>query len=104
VTFESVSSPYSPGGDPWEIVSASPEAEARIAAALADYRPLPSRYEGQLAAYHTVFETGAAFSVRLADARSSLELATSLYHSAASGAAGTMPITGDHPAYNGWRL
>jgi predicted dehydrogenase len=102
VTLESTPAPYSPGDDPWEIVPASPEAEARIADTLADYRPVPSRYEGQFAAYHAALTTDAALPVTLADARSSLELATALYHSAATGAAVTLPIASDHPAYNNW--
>ena len=36
VTFESSLAPYSPGDDPWTITPASPEAEGRIAEALAD--------------------------------------------------------------------
>src|SRR5262249_6396594 len=104
VTFESGLAPYSPGDEPWEIIPASPAAEARIAAALADYRPMPSRYEGQLAAYHAALTTGAELPVILTDARSSLELATALYYPAATGAAVTLPIADDHPAYNGWLL
>jgi predicted dehydrogenase len=104
VTFESTQAPYAPGDEPWEIIPASPEAEARIADALADYRPVRSRYVGQFAAYHAALTTGAALPVTLADARSSLELATALYHSATIGAAGTLPIAADHPAYNGWPL
>jgi len=102
VTFESAPTPYSPGDDPWEIVPASPEAEVRIASALAGYRPMPSRYEGQFAAYHAALTTGAVLPVTLADARSSLELATALYHSAANGTAVSLPIEADHPAYCGW--
>src|SRR5882724_3486740 len=52
VTFESSLGPYSPGDDPWEIVPASPEAEARIAQALADWVFVPSRFEGLLGRYH----------------------------------------------------
>ena len=39
VTFESPTAPYSLGDDPWEIIAASPETEARIADALADLGP-----------------------------------------------------------------
>jgi predicted dehydrogenase len=102
VTLESALAPYSPGDDPWEMIPASPEAELRIAEALADYRPVPSRYEGQFAAYHAALMTGGPLPVTLADARSSLELATALYHSAATGTAVTLPIAADHPSYNGW--
>jgi predicted dehydrogenase len=102
MTFESSTAPYSPGDDPWNIIPASPEAGARVASALAGYRVVPSRYEGQFAAYHAALTTDAALPVTLADARSSLELATALYHSAATGAAVILPIVADHPSYNGW--
>jgi predicted dehydrogenase len=102
VTLESGPAPYSLGDDPWEIIPASPEAELRIAKALADYRPVPSRYEGQFGAYHAALTTGDALPVTLADARSSLELATALYHSAATDTAVSVPIARDHPSYNGW--
>jgi predicted dehydrogenase len=104
VTFESASTAYTPGDDPWEIVPASPEAGGRIAAALAGYQAVPSRYEGQFAAYYAALTTGAALPVTLADARSSLELATALYHSASNGTVVNMPIATDHPSYEGWPL
>ena len=102
VTFESSTAPYSPGDDPWDIIPASPDTQARVADALAGYLAVPSRYEGQFAAYHAALTTGAALPVTLADARSSLELTTALYHSAATGAAVDLPIASDHPAYSGW--
>ena len=102
VTFESALAPYSPGDDPWEFVPASREAEARIAAALAGYRAVGSRYEGQFAAYHAALTSGAALPVTLTDARSSLELAAALYHSASSGTLVTLTIGADHLSYNGW--
>jgi predicted dehydrogenase len=102
LTFESSEMPYAPGDDPWNIIPASREAEGRIAKALAGYRSMPSRYAGQLGAYHAALMGGGALPVALADARASLELATALYHSAATGAAVTLPIAVDHPSYNGW--
>jgi predicted dehydrogenase len=102
VTFESSLAPYSPGDEPWEIVPASAEVERRIAEALADYRPTPSRYEGQFGAYHEALTTGVPLPVTLADARTSLELITALYHSAATGIPVSLPIEPDHPSYAGW--
>src|SRR5207245_3911316 len=58
VTFESLQGPYSPGDDPWDIVPAFREAEKRIADALADYRVVPSRFEGLMGAYHAALATG----------------------------------------------
>ena len=102
VTFESAEAPYAPGDDPWAILPASREAERRIAEALVGYRSMPSRYEGQLGAYHAALTSGGISPVTLADARASLELATALYHSAATGAPVNLPIAVDHPSYSGW--
>jgi predicted dehydrogenase len=102
VTFESSLAPYSPGDDPWQIIPTSPEVGQRIAAALADYRPWPPRYEGQLGAYREALMTEAPLPVTLGDARTSLELITALYHSAATGVPVSLPIEPDHPSYAGW--
>ena len=103
VTFESSEAPYSPGDEPWEIIPASPEARDRIAGALAGYRPTPSQFSGLMDAYHEALTTGGELPISLTDARQSLELATALYHSAATGAAVALPIAPDHPGYAGWR-
>jgi predicted dehydrogenase len=103
VTFESALAPYSPGDDPWKIIPASPDDEARIGKALADWRFVSSRYEGLFPAFHTALETGGVLPVTLEDARRSLELVTALMHSAESGAAVALPIASDHPKYRSWR-
>ena len=103
VTFESSLGPYSPGDDPWLIIAANAETERRIAAALADWRFVPSRFEGLMARYHAALEGGGPLPVTLADARRSLELITALYHSAETGADVSLPIAGDHPKYRSWR-
>jgi predicted dehydrogenase len=102
-TFESSHAPYSPGDEPWEIIPASPEAGDRIADALASHRPAPSQFSGLVGAYHESLTTGGELPITLADARQSVELATALYHSAATGAAVALPIAPDHPSYAGWR-
>ncbi len=103
VTFESSLAPYSPGDDPWTITPASPEAQARIDEALADWRFVPSRFEGLLSSYHAAILTGASLPVTLADARQSLELITALMHSAEAGTAVALPIGSKHPKYQSWR-
>jgi predicted dehydrogenase len=102
VTFESGEAPYDPGNDPWAILPASREAESRIADVLAGYHSVPARYQGQFGAYHAALTSGGALPVTLADARVSLELATALYHSAATDAPVNLPIAADHPSYAGW--
>jgi predicted dehydrogenase len=102
-TFESSLAPYRPGDDPWTITPASPEAEARIAAALADWRFVPSRYEGLLASYHAAIVDDGPLPVMLADARQSLELVTALMQSAETGLPVVLPIGVKHPKYRGGR-
>jgi predicted dehydrogenase len=103
VTFESSLGPYSPGDDPWRIIPATKEAEARIAEALSAWQFVPSRFEGLMARYHTALEGSGVLPVTLADARRSLELITALYHSAETGMSVTLPIGASHPKYRGWR-
>jgi predicted dehydrogenase len=102
VTFESCLEPYAPGDDPWQIIAASPEAEARIAEALRDWSFVPSRYEGLMAAYYHALEGGAPWPVTVADSRRSLELVTALLHSAETGQPVPLPISTEHPKYHGW--
>lgn len=103
VTFESSLSPYAPGDDPWQIIATSPEAEARITAALEDFAFVPSRFEGLMAAYHQALETDGPLPVTLKDARRSLELITALYHAAETGTPVALPIGKDYPKYRSWR-
>jgi predicted dehydrogenase len=103
VTFESSLAPYSPGDDPWQIVAASPEIEAKIAAALQDWRLVPSRFEGLMPRYYAALEAGSEFPVTLADARRSLELVTALFYSGETGQAVSLPLGPSHPRYDGWR-
>jgi predicted dehydrogenase len=103
MTFESSERPYSPGDGPWAVTAASPEAERRVTGIVAGCPSMASRFEGLFGAYHRALVTGGPLPITRADARQSIELATALYHSAATGAAVTLPILADHPAYGGWR-
>jgi predicted dehydrogenase len=103
VTFESSLEPYRPGDDPWAIVPASPEAEARIQTALTDWTFVPPRFEGLMPRYYAAITAKTALPVTLADARRSLELVTALLSSAETGLAVALPIGTDHPKYRGWR-
>ncbi len=102
VTFESCLEPYAPGNDPWTITATSPEAETRIAAALADWHHVEARFNEQLRRYHDALVAGSALPVTLSDARVALELATALYHSAETGEQVSLPLTPAHPKYRNW--
>jgi predicted dehydrogenase len=102
VTFESCERPYAPGADPWSITAGSPEAERRVAEVLAGYRPVAASFDGLFGAYHQALATGGPLPATLTEARQSIELATALYHSAATAGQVTLPIGSGHPAYRGW--
>ncbi len=102
LSAESNDRPYTNSGDPWTFTPDTPEQGARIEAALAQFEPLPERFEGQFARFATALRNGEELPVTLADARVSLELLTAMYTSARSGAAVELPIEPAHPAYAGW--
>jgi predicted dehydrogenase len=102
LTAESALEPYLPSADPWTFSHASRQVAAEIDRALGDFVPGPEGFEGQFARFHDALLGKAPLPVTLGDARASLELLTALYHSAATGAAVTLPIGPEHPRYRGW--
>ena len=99
---ESNLDPYRPSRDPWTFIGATPEAQAAIDAALADFKPQREFFEGQFERMHRALAEGGALPVTLEDARQSLALITAIYHSARTAEAVAMPIRQDHPLYRGW--
>lgn len=99
---ESGLDPYNPGHDPWTFPNDDPEAAAAIEAALADFDPMPERFQGQFFRLHAALTGDAALPVSLDDARRSVELLTAAYWSSRTGEAVTLPIGADHPFYAGW--
>ncbi len=99
---ESGLSPYNPGHDPWSFPDDDPAAQAAIAAALADFAPLPERFVGQFQRMHGALTTGGPLPVTLGDARRSVELLTAAYYSSMTGEAVALPLGEAHPFYRGW--
>ena len=94
--------PYRPGKDPWHFKGKTPELDAGIAEALADFLPALEGFEGQFAAVYTAISGRGPAPVTLADARQSLELITAIYHSGETGEAVTLPVAPNHPKYRSW--
>ena len=94
--------PYRPGKAPWHFTGKTPQINAAITAALADFVPTGESFAGQLERIHACVTQGAPTPVTLADARASLELITAIYYSAESGTPQTLPIAPDHPRYASW--
>ena len=103
LTVESSLDPYNPGRLPWRFLTGDVDLQKRIYRALSEFTPGPERWAGQFARLHAALINNTALPVAIADARTSLELITAAYHSAATGETVRLPIGRDHPAYGGWR-
>jgi predicted dehydrogenase len=102
VTMESDQEAYNPGAALWKILPRNEETKARIEELLKDWTPVPSRFETQMAWFHTALETGGPLPVTSADSRRSLEIVTAFYHSSRTHEEVSFPIGKDHPLYHGW--
>lgn len=103
VLIESNHEAYSPGSDPWTIVPASPEIGAKIDALLADWTPVPIRFQTQMKLFHEALANGGPLPVTTADARAALELVTAFYQSSETGLEVRFPVGRESPKYNSWR-
>jgi predicted dehydrogenase len=103
LTAESNTKPYENTTDLWTFTGDSPEMEKRIEGTLSRFVPLPEDFEGQFYRFYAALQHGAELPVTLADARTSLELITAIYHSAQTGRAVELPLGKDHPKYTNWR-
>jgi predicted dehydrogenase len=102
LTAQSSLAPYTMTAEPWTWIPANDAAARRIDEALVDFEAGPEGFVGQFQRYHDALTHGAQIPVTLVDARTSLELLTALYQSAATGAEVVLPIASAHPAYRGW--
>lgn len=102
LSAESNTKPYNNTDDPWIFHGDTPEIQAEIDAALRDFDPGYSGFEGQFDRYWMALRTGGALPVTLEEARTSIELLTALYASIISGQPQQLPIASDHPLYGGW--
>jgi predicted dehydrogenase len=102
LTAESSRAPYTMTAEPWTFIPSSDAAARRIGDALVDFKAGPEGFVGQFHRFHEALNKGTEIPVTLADARTSLELLSALYHSAATGTEVELPIASTHPVYRGW--
>jgi predicted dehydrogenase len=102
LTAESNHAPYRASSEPWRFVARTPAQTERIAAALSDFAPHEEGYARQFVLFHEALEGGGTLPITMQDARRSIELASALYHSTATGTEVELPLAPDHPAYDGW--
>jgi predicted dehydrogenase len=103
VLFESNHEAYSPGRDPWTIVPANEEIAAKIDALLADWTPVPIRFETQMKLFHDALASGGPLPVTTVDARRALELVTAFYESSETRTEVRFPIGPESSKYRSWR-
>jgi predicted dehydrogenase len=103
VLFESNLEPYSPGQDPWTIVPADEETAAKIDSLLADWTPVPIRFETQMKLFHDALLSGGPLPVTTVDARRALELVTAFYESSETRTEVRFPVGPESRKYKSWR-
>ena len=99
---ESNAMPYACADDPWQFTGASAKIGRQIEAVLQDYIPGREGYDAQFIDAYRVIQGNSRGVSCLADARTSIELATALYYSALNRVAVSLPLSKDHPAYRGF--
>ncbi|MCC7355397.1 MAG: Gfo/Idh/MocA family oxidoreductase [Anaerolineae bacterium] len=102
LTAESNTRPYGNSREPWTFTGDAPEWTEQISETLARFVLQPEGYEGEFSRFYCALQDGTELPVTLADARTSLELLTAMYHSAQTGQPATLPLGEDHPKYAGW--
>ena len=102
LTAESTTEPYTMYRDPWKFVAGTPEHQAVVDQALADFQETEDSYTRQFQLFHEALVNGAEPPVTLQDARASLELVSAAYRSQRTGAPTQLPIGEDNPLYKSW--
>jgi predicted dehydrogenase len=94
--------PYQPAEGAWRFLPRGARQQAEIDAALRDFEPRQEYFAGLVEALHPALEGRADWPLTLRDAYQSLELASAIYYSAATGTAVELPLAPDHPVRDGW--
>jgi predicted dehydrogenase len=102
VTMTSCLAPYAPDREPWSFVPRGAAGAAALGSALDEPTAGSEGYMAQFEGLHAALADGRPPPVALAEARSSLELITAMYHSARGGGRVALPLAPDHPGYRNW--
>jgi hypothetical protein len=102
LSAESQTAPYRNSSDPWTFTGDSPEIDRQIQEARAAFVPLPEHYAGRFHRFHRALHAGSELPVTLADARTSIEWISAIYHAARTRGPVRLPLDRTHPLYGGW--
>ena len=102
VTMEAHGDVYASSKEPWHFIPKAPKDQAWLDAALAGAPAGSEGFTRQFAEFHAAVSNGTPPPVTVAEARTSLELITAIYHSARTGERVELPLAPSHAGYNGW--
>ena len=102
LTATSGSSPYAPMSGGWIFEAREPSMQAEIDAIIAGAEASPVGFIGYLRDVARALNGAANSVVTLQDGRMSVELVTAAYHSSRTRQEVTLPLSVDHPLYDGW--
>jgi predicted dehydrogenase len=94
--------PYRPAEGDWRFVPRGARRQPDIDAALEGFAPRREGFAGLFEAIHPALDGTAPWPLTLQDAYRSLELASAIYYSSATGTAVELPLPSDHPVRDGW--
>ncbi|MEP2640876.1 Gfo/Idh/MocA family oxidoreductase [Roseobacter sp.] len=103
LTATSGASPYAPGTGQWQFQARTPADQAQVDQVLAVPSDAPVGFCGFLMAVAQDMTRAYEAAVTLDDGAASIALITAIYHAARSGTWARLPITRDHPLYEGWQ-
>ncbi|MGZ2259522.1 Gfo/Idh/MocA family protein [Roseobacter sp. A03A-229] len=103
LTATSGSTPYAPGADPWTFTARDPAKQTEIDQILDNTAAEPTGFAGFLTAIAQDRAGAPNTAVTLEEGAASIALVTAIYHAARTGTRVALPITPDHPLYEGWQ-
>lgn len=101
-TVESDHAPYSPAEKGWRFIARAPTSQQEIDDVLAGVGSAKTGYAGMFEAVAEAVAGRESAYVTLEDGRRSIEFVTAVYSSARTRQVVALPLTADHPLYDGW--
>lgn len=102
ITATSGMTPYAPMTDHWSFIARDPAAQAKVDQIVNAVPAGAAGFAGYFADIADHLDGLPNTAVSLADGRRSLELVAAVYHAARTQSVVTLPLTPEHPLYEGW--
>ena len=103
LTATSGTAPYAPGSVNWRFDARDPTRQQELDDLVANAPGEPAGFEGFLAEIAAALSDKSNAAVTLAEGSASVELVTAIYHAARTGERTSLPLTTEHPLYEGWQ-